>query len=171
MVLGSVLLTYLAAAGTAQAPAPAQARAKLADVAFMAGHWRGGAAGELAEEIWTAADGDGMLGMWRYVAGGKARVFELLSIRQDAEGLMLRFRHFDGLLTAREEKDKPLALPLTRWSAGEAVFEGKSVAGGLLRLTYRRDGSDGLLATLEKDGAKPQPFAYRRAGSSPPVTP
>jgi hypothetical protein len=132
----------------------------------MAGHWRGGSADSLSEEIWTAPEGDGMLGMWRYVGGGKARVFELLSIRQEAEGLVLRFRHFDAGMVAREEKDKPLAIPLLRWSAGEAVFEGKSAAGGLLRLTYRRDGDDGLMATLEKDGEKPQPFRFERAGAA-----
>lgn len=171
MGLGGILLTYMAFAAAAQAPATPRARATLADVAFMAGHWRGGSAGEVSEEIWTAPEGDGMLGMWRYVGGGKARVFELLSIRQEAEGLMLRFRHFDGVLTAREEKDTPIAIPLVRWSAGEAVFEGKSVAGGLLRLTYRRDGDDGLLATLEKDGEKPQPFRFERAGSGSPSKP
>ena len=79
---------------------------------------------------------------------------------------MLRFRHFDAVLTAREEKDKPLAVPLVRWSAGEAVFEGRSAAGGLLRLTYRREGENGLVATLEKDGQKPVPFRMQRAGAA-----
>lgn len=162
MGLSAFLFTYMACGAMAHAATAAPARATLADVAFMAGHWRGGSAGDVSEEIWTGPEGDGMLGMWRYVGGGRARVFELLSIRQEAEGLMLRFRHFDGVLTAREEKDKPLAIPLVRWSAGEAVFEGTSTAGGLLRLTYRRDGADGLMATLEKDGEKPQPYRFER---------
>jgi hypothetical protein len=102
------------------------------------------------------------------VAGGRGRVFELLSIREEEGGLMLRFRHFDGAFIAREEKDKPLAIPLVRWSPGEAVFEGKSATGGLLRLTYRREGENGLVGTLEKDGEKPQPYRFERAGSVKP---
>ncbi|HET8645423.1 MAG TPA: DUF6265 family protein, partial [Vicinamibacteria bacterium] len=78
-------------------------------------------------------------------------------------GVVLRFRHFDGALTAREEKDKPLALPLVRRGRGEVVFEGKSATGGPLRLTYRSDGADALVATLEKDGQKPVTFPLRRA--------
>ena len=36
-----------------------------------------------------------MLGMWRYVQGGKASVFELLAITAEPEGVVLRLRHFD----------------------------------------------------------------------------
>jgi hypothetical protein len=136
--------------------------ATMADVAFIAGHWQGRTAEGFSEEVWTAPEGDGMLGMWRWVEGGKAAVLELLTIRQEASGPVLRLRHFNGALVAREEKDKPVELPLVGKAAGEAVFEGRSAGGGVLRLIYRRDGDNGLSVTLEKDGQK-TPFRFERA--------
>ena len=155
MASAALFLTYVL---TAASPTP---RGSMADVAFIAGHWRDVSEG-LSEEIWTAPEGDAMLGMWRMVSGGKARIYELLSIRQEEAGPVLLLRHFEPRLKAREDKDAPLSLPLVRAAAGEAVFEGKSAAGGLLRLTYRQRGEDGLEATLEKDGGPPELFKLQR---------
>jgi uncharacterized protein DUF6265 len=157
-----LFLTYVLLAP----PVPAAPPATMADVAFMAGHWRDPAAQGLSEEIWTAPEGDSMLGMWRFVTEGKAWIYELLSIRQEAASLVLLLRHFDPQLKAREEKDAPLVLPLVRKSEGEAVFEGRSSKGGLLRLTYRKQGADGLEGILEKDGAKPEVFRLQRFGAA-----
>jgi hypothetical protein len=107
-----------------------------------------------------------MLGLWRLVAGGKAQVYELLSIRQEGAGLVLLLRHFDPQLKAREEKDAPLVIPLVRAAPGEVVFEGQSTKGGLLRLTYRQQGADAMEGVLERDGGKPQVFKLRRVGAS-----
>jgi hypothetical protein len=163
----AVFLTYVLLVGPAGAGEPAPAsKATLADVAFIAGHWRDTSGGGLSEEIWTVPDGDGMLGMWRYVQGGRAQIFELLSIRNEETGPVLRLRHFGPQLAAREEKDAPVTIPLARFAPGEAVFEGKSTGGGPLRLTYRQQGEDGLAVTLEKDGEKPESFTFRRAAAA-----
>ena len=159
MAASVLFLTYVLLAP----PAPA---ATMADVAFMAGHWRDPAAERVSEEIWTAPEGDAMLGMWRFVTGGQARIYELLSIRQEGTSLALLLRHFDPRLKAREEKDAPLVIPLVRKSEGEVVFEGQSTKGGLLRLTYRKQGADGLEGILEKDGAKPEVFRLQRFGAA-----
>jgi len=56
---GGVFLTYVLLAGTAVAEQPkAAARATLADVVFIAGHWVGPLPGPLSEEIWTGTAGD-----------------------------------------------------------------------------------------------------------------
>lgn len=144
-------------AGAAPPPAPAT----LADVSFMAGHWVGGDAGDLSEEIWSAPEGDSMVGMWRYVAKGRARIFEMLTLTAEGPNVVLRIRHFDPRLVAREEKDAAVALPLVARGPHEAVFEGpEDGVKGAVRLTYRRDG-DSLTAVLEKEGKK-QEFRFRR---------
>jgi hypothetical protein len=153
----SALCSFLITAVLAAEPA-----ATLADVAFITGHWQGRTAEGFSEEVWTAPEGDGMLGMWRWVEGGKAAVLELLTIRQEASGPVLRLRHFNGALVAREEKDKPVELPLVSRAGGEAVFEGPSSTGGQVRLTYKREGDNALLVTLEKGGQK-VPFRFERA--------
>lgn len=125
-------------AGAAPPPLPAT----LADVAFMAGHWIGGDPGDLSEEVWTAPEGDSMVGMWRYV--------------------VLRIRHFDPKLVAREEKDRAVGLFLVANGPREAAFEGPEYSGkGNVRLTYRRGDDDSLTGILEMDGSK-QEFHFRR---------
>jgi len=170
--MGTARISTLAVvllAGTvlhAQSPAPKAPPAALAtrleELAWFEGHWRDESGGMLSEEIWTAPSGDSLMGMWRLSTDGKVRVFELLAIKAEDGKLLLRLRHFDPKLVAREEKDKPLAWPLVRSGPREAVFEGPEASGkGTVRLTYRRPDDDTLVAILDK-GGKAQEFHYRR---------
>ncbi len=162
--LSAAALLLLAASTAALAQsAPAPSRAVLSDLSWMAGRWIDDSGGNLSEEIWSAPSGDSMMGMWRYVSGGKARIFELLTISVEPAGIVLRLRHFDPELVAREEKGTPVELSLVGWTPGEAAFEGPAVgAPGLVRLTYRSPSEDTLTSTLEKEGKK-QEFSFRRA--------
>ena len=163
----AVLALALSGAALAQAPAPAPSRAVLADLSWMAGRWIDDSGGNLSEEIWAAPAGDSMMGMWRYVAGTRTRIFELLTISVESGGIVMRLRHFDPELVAREDKATPVELSLIAWTLGEAVFEGPAVgAPGLVRLTYRRATDDTLTSTLEKEGRK-QEFSFRRAKPQP----
>lgn len=163
VLVGLVLATAVAPGGAAQAP-PGPVPARIADVAWMAGHWRGEIEGAVSEEVWAAPEGDTMIGMWRLVLpGGKARVLELLLLREDGEGVTLYLRHFDPQLVAREEKDRPLALRLVRRGEREAAFEGPAVAayGGSVRIEYRRPSEDLLVSVLERAG-KREEFRFTR---------
>ena len=150
----------------APTPSPGAAAAppapRLADLAWIAGHWVDDASGNLSEEVWMEPAGESMTGMWRYVAKGRLAVQELLSIADEGGRVVLRLRHFDPKMVAREEKASPLALPLLSWKADEVVFEGPGQPTGTVRLTYRRPSPDTLAVTLEKDGGAPQPFRFRR---------
>ena len=162
-MVAALLMVWLAmpVPATEQAT-PDRPRASLRDVEFMSGHWLGPDAGDLSEEVWTPPSGNSMLGMWRYVSGGQVRIAELLSMTEEPDGVVLRLRHFDPKLVAREEKDRPLALKLVRWSAGEARFEGPAVtATGDVALTYRQTGPNTLEASLER-GGKTQTFVFNR---------
>jgi len=153
----------LAAAVFAQTTAPAPSRAVLSDLSWMAGRWIDDSGGNLSEEIWSAPSGDSMMGMWRYVSGGEVRIYELLTISVEPTGVVMRLRHFDPELVAREDKGTPVELALVGWKPREAAFEGPAVgAPGLVRLTYRRPSEDTLTSTLEKDG-RTQQFSFRRA--------
>ncbi|HYI01970.1 DUF6265 family protein [Hyalangium sp.] len=150
------------------APQPA-ATNRLDELAWLEGHWRDDSGGSLSEEIWTAPSGDSVMGMWRWAQDGKVRIFELLAIKAEEGKLVLRFRHFDPKLVAREEKDRPLAWPIIRSGPREAVFEGPEASGqGTSRLTYRRSDEETLVVILEK-GGKPQEFRYRRVQPAVPT--
>lgn len=160
LVLPAVLLlaeVFPVRGGTAPTPVPAT----LADVAFMTGHWVGGGP-DLSEEVWSAPEGDSMMGMWRHVAKGRAGIFEFLTLTQEGSSVVLRIRHFDPKLVGREDKERPVELPLVAKGTREAVFEGPEYdVKGTVRLTYRRGDDDTLTAALEKEGTK-QEFRFRR---------
>lgn len=136
----------------------------LGDVAFMAGRWVDEEEGTLSEEVWSAPGGDSMMGMWRLSVGGKAKVFEFLTMVEEEGRVTFRLRHFDRRGVAWEEKDKPLVLPLVVTGTGLAVFEGDG-KNGILRLTYRREG-EALVGRLEKAGEAPVDYRFRLAPSS-----
>lgn len=148
------------------APEPPPAKATLADVAFIAGHWTGDMGGSLSEEVWSAPSGDNMMGMWRLVAGGQVKLFEFLNIVMEDDGPVFRLRHFDRKGVGWEDKDKPVVLKLVSWKPREAVFKGRDSANtGDVQLHYRRTAQDRLSVTLEKTGAAPQEFTFRLASS------
>jgi hypothetical protein len=161
------IVTLLSLSAGAALPADTAPRPSLADVAFIAGHWKGDLGGSLSEEIWSAPSGDNMMGMWRLVGGGQVKLFEFLSIVQEAEGPVFRLRHFDRQGVGREEKDRPVVLKLVVSKPREAAFEGPEGGGaGTVRLTYRRTSDEALSVTLEKTGQPPQEFNFRLAAPS-----
>ena len=161
LILPVGLLLVAGTRAQAMAPPP-PVPATLADVAFMAGHWIGGDGGDLSEEVWSAPEGDSMVGMWRYVGKGRTRIYEILTLTTEDASVVLRIRHFDPKLVAREEKDRAVELRLVAKGPREAVFEGPEYDGkGNVRLTYRRGDDDSLTSVLEKEGSR-QEFRFRR---------
>lgn len=160
--LSLAVLVFAASAAPAQpAPKPNAAKRTVADLAFLAGHWVEVTGRNLSEEIWTLPAGDSMAGVRRYVEEGRVRVLELLVLRQEAGGPVLRLRHFDPDLVAREEKGAPVILPLVAAEKQSARFEGPAVGtSGTISLAYRRDGET-LGVTLTKAG-KVEEFRFRR---------
>ncbi|HXB56450.1 MAG TPA: DUF6265 family protein [Vicinamibacteria bacterium] len=152
-------------APTVRADQEAAPPTSLADLAWIAGRWVDSSPGSLSEEVWTAPSGDSMMGMWRFVSDGRTRIFELLTITTGEGGLELRLRHFDPLLVAREDKERPVVLKLVRRGDREAAFEGREYAG-TVRITYRRT-EDGLAVTLEKGGTKEE-FRFRPGDAHTP---
>jgi hypothetical protein len=161
----ALMLSLAALSATAPAIAETAApRATIADVAFIAGHWKGEAGGSLSEEIWAPPAGDNMVGMWRLVGDGKVKLFEFLTIVQEADGPAFRLRHFDRRGIGWEDKDKPLLLKLVSWKPREATFEGRDSADtGTVRLVYRRTSDEAMSVTLEKSNQPPQEFPFRLA--------
>lgn len=135
----------------------------LADFGWLSGRWVDDSGGNLSEEVWNAPSGDAMQGMWRYVVGGKAQIYEILTISEEDGGLVMRIRHFDPKLVAREEKTAPVALRLVSSTSQSGVFEGPEAGGsGLVKVTYVLMADGMLKVTLEKAGRK-EGFSFRRA--------
>jgi hypothetical protein len=180
-VLGGLASAQIAAAGQASpsmaspnpvaSPSPAAATGtRVADLGWIAGRWVSDTQGRYSEEVWTGPAGGTMLGMWRVVQSGRAQIFELLALSEEPEGIMLRLRHFDPKLVAREDKESPVALRLIGVQGARATFEGPGGASGPLRLIYHRTGARTLAVTLERDGKKEE-FRFERKDALPPASP
>lgn len=169
----AALLALLLLASAVPGPAGAAARlpdaarpavdAALSDLAWLAGRWVSAEKGTFSEESWSPSSGDSMVGTWRLSVGGRAKLFELLTLLEEEGKVVLRLRHFDRRGVAWEEKDEPLVLPLVAKGRNVAVFEGRE-AGAFLRLTYGRAGS-ALTVTLEKETGPARTYRFRRAAA------
>lgn len=98
--------------------------ARVEDLGWLAGRWRGEAFGGVADEVWSAPEGGALVAMYRLVKEDAVTFYELATISEEDGGLVLRIRHFHPDLVAWEEKDAPQAFPLIRLGEREAEFDG-----------------------------------------------
>jgi len=127
---------------------------------WLAGQWRSEEGGQLSEETWSVPHGGSMVGMWRLLVDGTPKVIELLSLTVEGDAVVLRLRHFDGRLVAREEKGAPITLKRVQAGAKMAVFESPG-ASGPLTISYRVEGND-LVGTVKHAGGEPETYRMRR---------
>lgn len=169
-----LLLTLTLLAGpavAAETPAPQAptsfASVKVADLAWIAGNWQGEIGGDFIDEQWSAPAGGTLMGMFRWIKGGKdgtVALYEFLTLEPGADGPVLWLRHFGPRLVAREDKEGAIAFHLIAWTPDEATFDNRDPANPT-RLTYRRQGNDRLVVVLGKlkDGNwAGTDFAYHR---------
>lgn len=111
----------------------ASPKAKLKDVAWISGHWIGEAMGGQIEEVWTPPLGGSMMGSFKLVADGKVVFYELETITEANETLILRIKHFDGDLKGWEEKDESEEFKLVKITENTVYFD---------QLTFKKVGKD-----------------------------
>jgi len=162
-----VVLTMVVVAGpgvamtAAQSPAAPRGADRLHAFLWLAGQWRTEEGTQLSEETWSVPHGGSMVGMWRLVVNGAPRVIELLSLGVEGDAVVLRLRHFDAQLVAREEKGSPFALKLVEAGEKSAVFQGPGTDGPLT-ISYRVEGND-LVGVVRHAGREPETYRMRRA--------
>lgn len=154
-----------------EAPAPSTnpampASDAFAKLKFLHGCWQLKDGDSQLDEYWSAPAGNCMMGVFRWVKGGKATMYELLTITADDQGVIYRMRHFNGpaLVPWAMEADGPLTYPLANLSDTEAIFEDPARAHPK-RFIFRKQGDNGLLVRFEGEQAgKPagQEFLYTR---------
>ena len=168
LLLAVPLLAATVQAAEPVAPAPGPlASVTVADFAWMTGTWQGEVEGDFVEDQWSEPAGGVLMGMFRWVKGGKdgkIAMYEFLSIEPGTEGPILWLRHFNPKLVGWEDKEGALAFYLVSYKPGEAKFDNRNPEEPI-RMTYRREGDDRLIAVLERtEGGKPvvTDFVYRR---------
>lgn len=105
---------------------PERPAATLEDMSWLLGSWAGtGIGGHPAGETFSYAGEGQMVGhFWQLDENGGVNFYELITVTQDGDSLVMRIKHFTGDLTGWEEKPGETALnfPLTKRSAEQWVF-------------------------------------------------
>lgn len=135
-------------------------------VKFMAGEWisHDKENDEIAQEIWSSAQGDSMAGVCRHVHGEETTLLELMTLKEKSGGLYLQIKHFDGNLKPwSDDKESGECKMVSGNHSSKAVFESVSKKNHL-RITYELKGLN-LVATVEvikKGETKKFEFEYRK---------
>jgi len=99
-------------------------KAKINDVAWISGTWKGEAFGGSTEEIWSEPMGDSMMAAFKLVSDGKVQFYEIEIIRELNESLTLQLKHFNGDLKGWETKDQTVDFPLVKITDLAVYFDG-----------------------------------------------
>jgi len=99
-------------------------KASIEDINWLAGHWQGEAFGGFIEEIWTHARGGAMMGSFRMIIKEKVSFYELMTVTEAKESLLLRIKHFDKDLKGWEDKNESVNFKLVELNPHKIYFEG-----------------------------------------------
>ena len=132
--------------------------ARIADLAWLQGHWIGEGLGGVTEEVWAPPLGDSMMGMYRLVKNGKVVFSELLFIVETDNSLVLKLKHFDAAFKGWEDKDVSQNFPLVKLAPNQAFFDG---------ITFRKrdDGTLQAFVAIHRrgGGVREEEFRYKPA--------
>lgn len=131
-------------------------KATLSDVSWIAGHWKGEAFGGIVEEIWSPPLGDSMMFVFKLVAQGKTKFYEIGHIREVEGTLILQLKHFHGNLKGWETKDETVDFKLVKLEDDRVFFD---------QFTFERinDNEINLFVVIkDKDQEKEVKFNYKR---------
>ena len=111
---------------TLQLGESSSANATIEEVSWIAGDWEGEAFGGTFEESWNPPSGHSMLGMFKQINNGEINFYEILTISEEKESLVIRLKHFDKQLNGWEEKNEKLEAWLVNLEDDAVYFEGYS---------------------------------------------
>ena len=162
------------------ASSPARVAATTADFAWLTGTWRGSfekSPSLVAELAFQAPRAGTLTGVMRLVDGDKLLVIELISLVDTPRGVEMRFRHFDGELSAMEATYKQ-AMLLKSHDATKDTFENlfefdKALISTQPRVSsWTRRGVDEMMAHSDIIGSNGSPSVievlYRRTSPRDP---
>jgi hypothetical protein len=156
-LLPAVLCTFVAASSSlAQdsiGSAP-PAKATIQQVAFIAGQWTGTLGDRHIEQHWMTPFGTSMVAAYRNVQGTEPKLYELLVIEQEGDGLVLRIKHFapGAGLAGRQPQGESVNHRLVKVDGQTAVFEGTGENPARVTFTRKGPGALDIVVTRMSNG-------------------
>src|SRR5262245_37149834 len=99
-------------------------KAKIGDVAWLAGEWKVEGLGGTRDEYYTQPQAGNMTGLFRLIKDNKTVFFEIVIIQEEQGSLVMKLKHFDPKLIGWEEREKTVDFPLVRLTESEINFAG-----------------------------------------------
>ena len=131
--------------------------ATINDIAWLKGYWHGEATIGKFTVAWDGPLSQAMMGMFKLVNDGNIIFYELLTVVEDSNSLLLNLKHFHADLTGWEEKDEVQSFPLVKLTQNAAFFDG---------LTFQKINDDTIhvFVAIEQhdDSVKEIEFVYHR---------
>jgi hypothetical protein len=131
-------------------------KADLGAVAWIAGQWRGEALGGVVEENWSRPFGSSMMAAFKLTVNGQVRFYELETIVEQDDTLLLRLKHFAADLHGWEARDETVDFRLVKVTGDKVWFDG---------MTFEKVSDDemNVYVVIGKPGEeKETKFSYRR---------
>jgi hypothetical protein len=131
-------------------------KATIEEASWIAGYWRGSAMGGEAEEIWSEPNGGTMMCTFKFVQNGEIIFYELETISEKDQSLLLQIKHFNADLTGWEEKDESVDFRLVKITQDKIFFDG---------LTFERIGENEMnvyVVIEEKGSSEEVKFNYKK---------
>lgn len=156
--LCALLLTSVATPAFAQAAGSAAVtpvKARVRDLAWIAGAWTGTLGDRTIEQHWSAPLGNSIVAMYRSVRNDEAQLYELLAIEQQGDGVVLRIKHFSPGpgLAGREAKDVSIDHALVSLGDRTAVFQGTGEGPARVSFSSPTPETLTILVQRQRDGA------------------
>ena len=131
-------------------------QANLEAVNWLAGHWRGEAFGGITEELWSPPLGGSMMGAFKLVVNDQVSFYELETIIEENNTLILKLKHFNNDLTGWEEKDDTVDFRLVKVTDDKVYFDG-------FTLERISDNEINMFVVIEDSGKQSEvKFNYKR---------
>ena len=137
-------------------PVAGSPEADLGSVAWIAGHWRAEALGGVTEEIWSPPLGGSMMASFKLVVDDQVKFYELETILEEGDTLILKLKHFSSNLHGWEEKDETVDFKLVKVTDDKVYFDG---------MTFENvsDEEMNVYVLIGSDGAEQETkFNYRK---------
>ncbi len=98
-------------------------KASLQDISWISGYWTGEAFGGKTEEIWSNPLGNSMMFSFKLVVDNQVKFYELGTITEKDNTLLLQLKHFDANLHGWEEKEETVDFKFIKLDGNKVFFD------------------------------------------------
>ena len=155
LLITSVLVLLVCAPALAEGPS-----AKVSDLSWMTGHYKGDTANGSLEENWAEPEGGSIASLVRSTGGGATTMIELIVIEEEGNSLTLRLRQWDPGMKPRAEGFQ--VMELIEIADKKVVFKNTSDIG-LQQLGYSLTGDQFTISIKTAQGGFDIPLTRQPA--------